>query len=247
MNLFFEFKSFYYNAGFYISFGTLLICIILLCIFWIKGIKFIRNILYKNLPTKSMKEISKNKNENLNNNINKDNNDDKNNKDFDKKLKIRTNKFVKTVKNNPKMNLFVIKNNKNSNPPPKGNNLKKVEQYTKEMKMENSLDKKTEKDDNFLDYNNKNSIDIFKENKINDKRNKKFRSRNNERISFIKEGGTHETISSKDNLIKFNNINLYFAYGKNYEKNQKDNSLKNRNEGQIEIYNIKKIKEEIHA
>ena len=45
MKLFFEFQSFYYNAGFYISFGTLLICIILLCIFWIKGIKYIKIIL----------------------------------------------------------------------------------------------------------------------------------------------------------------------------------------------------------
>ena len=52
INLFFEFESFYYNAGFYISFVTLLICIMLMILFWIIGMKFIKIQIYKNLPTK---------------------------------------------------------------------------------------------------------------------------------------------------------------------------------------------------
>ena len=57
-NLFFQFSSFYYNAGFYISFSTLLICIILIMIFWIFGIRKIKIIFYKNIPTKSkLKEL----------------------------------------------------------------------------------------------------------------------------------------------------------------------------------------------
>ena len=47
-NLFFEFSSFYYNAGFYISFSTLLVCMILMMAFWILGIKKIKVIFYKN-------------------------------------------------------------------------------------------------------------------------------------------------------------------------------------------------------
>ena len=59
-NLFFEFSSFYYNAGFYISFSTLLICILLMMIFWIFGIRKIKIIFYKNIPTKSkLKELLK--------------------------------------------------------------------------------------------------------------------------------------------------------------------------------------------
>ena len=52
-NLFFQFSSFYYNAGFYISFGTLIICIVLMFLFWIYGISKIKIIFYQNIPTKS--------------------------------------------------------------------------------------------------------------------------------------------------------------------------------------------------
>ena len=58
INLFFEFKSFYYNAGFYISFSILLINISLMVVFWIKGLNHIRITLYKNIPTREkLKDI----------------------------------------------------------------------------------------------------------------------------------------------------------------------------------------------
>ena len=64
-NLFFQFTSFYYNAGFYISFSNLLICSILTIIFCTKGMKHLRLILYRNIPTQSkLKELLKKENKN---------------------------------------------------------------------------------------------------------------------------------------------------------------------------------------
>jgi hypothetical protein len=177
-----------------------------------------------------LKEILNNKNKKLNN----INNDDKNNQYFDKVIKIRRIKSARTFKNKHKMNLYT---NKNSNPPPKGNKIKKLDQYIKEMKLENILERNNDKD-NFSDYNNKNNKKIFKESKKLGRKNKEFRTRKRERTSLIKEGCTHETLSSKDNLIKFNsNINISFDNEKVYEQNQRDNSFKNEKEGHFEIYN----------
>ena len=49
-DLFFNFTSFYYNSGFYISFSVLLILLILMIFFWIKGLKKLRLIFYRNTP-----------------------------------------------------------------------------------------------------------------------------------------------------------------------------------------------------
>jgi surface protein len=54
--LFFEFSSFYYNAGFYISFSILFIFLILMLIFWTKGMKKLRLIFYKNIPKDDLKK-----------------------------------------------------------------------------------------------------------------------------------------------------------------------------------------------
>ena len=52
INLFFKFNNYYSNAGFYISFTTLIVCFFLLFIFWVKGIKEVRLIMYRNIPTR---------------------------------------------------------------------------------------------------------------------------------------------------------------------------------------------------
>ena len=58
--LFFEFKSFYSNVGFYISMTTSLLCLVLFFVFWIKGLKYIRIIMYNNIPTiDKLKDIIK--------------------------------------------------------------------------------------------------------------------------------------------------------------------------------------------
>ena len=78
-NLFLKFNYFYKNAGFYIGFITLISCIVLFFIFWIKGIKHIRLIMYRNIPTKKkLREIIRKQeerhqrmlNQNINNTIN---------------------------------------------------------------------------------------------------------------------------------------------------------------------------------
>ena len=66
--LFFQFSSFYYNAGFYISFSTLFIFLILMIVFWSKGIQKIRIIFYENIPnfSKLKEELKKIKENNDN-------------------------------------------------------------------------------------------------------------------------------------------------------------------------------------
>ena len=51
-NLFFKFRNFYFNAGFYIGLSTLSISISLMIIFLIKGINQVKMVLYNNIPTK---------------------------------------------------------------------------------------------------------------------------------------------------------------------------------------------------
>ena len=79
-NLFLKFKHFYKNAGFYIGFITLIACIVLFFIFWVKGVKHIRLIMYRNIPTKQkLREIIRKQEERhrrmLNGNINNTIND----------------------------------------------------------------------------------------------------------------------------------------------------------------------------
>ena len=66
-HLFLAFKSFYSNAGFYVSFTTLVICLVLFFIFWTKGMKDLRIMLYKNIPTESKTKEKNNQKENKNN------------------------------------------------------------------------------------------------------------------------------------------------------------------------------------
>ena len=59
-SLFNDIENYYYNAGFYIGVGTLLISIGLICVFCIKTVNTIKADLFKNLPTKEkLKEIHK--------------------------------------------------------------------------------------------------------------------------------------------------------------------------------------------
>ena len=59
-SLFNDFENYYYNAGFYIGVGTLLISIGLICVFCIKTVNIIKKDLLKNLPTKEkLEEVHK--------------------------------------------------------------------------------------------------------------------------------------------------------------------------------------------
>ena len=115
-HLFFNFSSFYYNAGFYISFTTLMICMILMFLFWIIAIKQIKVLFYKNLPTKTkLYEINKKNNEKKKHNS----------------INIITQK--NTIKKSKENEII-----KNSNPPPiKNKNNSNLD--NKDEQMENDL------------------------------------------------------------------------------------------------------------
>ena len=158
-DLFFQFESFYYNAGFYISFITMLICLILMICFWIRGIKYIKILIYKNIPTKEklkalLNKIKKQKGKNYPKNRNKkkksskiniigkkSNNNKKSNKkhihifnDDDNNI-INYQKFHKQEMNKKGKSL---KNTtmtginllaNYNNPPPKNHNILKIKKY----------------------------------------------------------------------------------------------------------------------
>ena len=200
-NLFLRFKSFYYNAGFYISFCTLLICIILSILFWILGIKNIKVLIYKNFPTKQkLKEL------------------------LQKLIKYRKKRENKTHKSHRKKKSFTSKNiNKNNryskknlineignnNPPPKYKNIAKLNEY---FKLRNNLNQEKEnEEDNFCNFL-KNNIEIYKDDKNdkdteNEKDKNNQKDKNNKNIDNYKMTkssliGTNEFPSSKENSIK---------------------------------------------
>ena len=126
----------------------MLISIILLIIFWIKGIKFIKVIIYKNIPTKEkLKELLKRKKKYSTQRRIKKKNKSKNNqknKNNDKSLNKDNNENNNSIFNNyPKINLrkeikyetvagtHLLKNN---NPPPKYSNILKLNEYIKYKK-----------------------------------------------------------------------------------------------------------------
>ena len=71
-NVFLNFSSFYYNAGFYISFPSLMFCLVMMSLFWINGIMNLKVLFYKNVPskTKLMEIIKKNIEKKANNSMN---------------------------------------------------------------------------------------------------------------------------------------------------------------------------------
>ena len=140
INLFFEFESFYYNAGFYISFSTLLISISLMIVFLIKGINQVRIDLYKNIPTKEklkdiyQKQISR---ENEAKEIKNDNNisiykNSKNKKKGKEGSKVNDSKNI--MSNKGILNLTL-----KSHPPPKKESIIRVKtflEYRRKQKEE---------------------------------------------------------------------------------------------------------------
>ena len=239
INLFFEFESFYYNAGFYISFCTMLICLILMIFFWIKGIKFIKVLLYKNLPTKQkLKELlKKRKIQHLkrnqktrktrrnkstkNNKISKKNNkiqtinEDEfniNNNENTKEKRYNTRRTIKSTMTG--MNLLI-----KDNPPPKSHNILKLNEY---IRLRNQLKKKEEKkkekekekeEDNFQDFI-KNNIELY---------NREKEKRKTENHILNKNDKTNKRNKNKNKTIQ---TNLNFT---NERFSSKDNLVKFKN------------------
>ena len=160
MNLFFEFESFYYNAGFYISFCTMLVCIVLMILFCVKGMKFLKIMIYKNIPTKEkLNELLKKRQK-------KEKKKHKTHRVPRVKIKGKTRKESKEIIINQgemnnynksegnkllrkKMKCLTItnkklqKNNANNNPPPRTKNISNLHEFIKKRKKMKRKKKKS--------------------------------------------------------------------------------------------------------
>jgi len=154
INLFFEFKSFYYNAGFYIGLSVFIISIALMITFLIKGINHIKISLYKNIPTKEkLLEILNKRKE--------DKKDEveivkfRHNTSYQKERKKRKKKKIKDItiydpkNSNSNNELFTVQIKTHS--PPKKENIYKLYTY-----MENRTRPKDEDDDIEVEKYNRN-------------------------------------------------------------------------------------------
>ena len=209
INLFFEFKSFYYNAGFYISFSILLITIALMIVFWTKGINHIRIALYKNIPTKEhlrnlyKKQISR-----------KNEHDLENNKItiYKKKRKKNENNAVKEKDISESKNSMSINNNflntlHKNNPPPKRENIIKLKTFLEARKIQKEEAEEPEKE---FEINNTNNKDKNKENndRITDIKSGNFISlhEGDKKIIDTKEKEHKESESFQENLENKKNL-----------------------------------------
>ena len=200
-NLFFEFTSFYYNAGFYISFTTLIVSSILMSIFWTDGIRKIKLLFFKNIPTKEkLKELYKKQNENQSNNL----------KDNNKKKRINHKMDTKKTK---------------LNPPKKGDYLYKEE--IREFKIDSNNDNNNNNNNNEEKKQNKirslyqeevREI-IIESNNNEEKKETKNDSNNNEEQKEIKNDLKKEEDFNKIRKDKKNNTT------KNAEITRKESDL----------------------
>ena len=219
VNLFFEFRSFYSNAGFYISFITLIICLVLFSIFWINGIKYIRLVMYKNIPSEEklnqiIKKHKRKRNKKIKtynwNNTNKNSNTLENNKVMNINIKPHINIFVTNdhLDNNNKS----ISYNINDSP------INNYEILKKSMLLNDSdlLDNKEKIVEAYNAY----------------KKKKRFSSKR-KKISQKLLFNNKSKKSTNENLINF------YA---DYEKNKSNNQNKiNEKESKINIYNLDKF------
>ena len=158
INLFFEFKSFYYNAGFYISASVLLSSISLMIVFWIKGMNNVKIVLYKNLPTKEkLKEIiRKQKRRKIEFNEIENEKNIIIYKNVEKLYKENDYKdFATNDSKNYMNNKASLELNLKSNPPPKNDNIIKVNTFLENRKKQKEEEEEEEKEnerDNKLIY-----------------------------------------------------------------------------------------------
>ena len=171
--LFFDFKSYYYNAGFYIAVGTLVFCVSTMAIFLSFGIKDINLIILENSPNKkklieAFKEQRQKQNDLLMGKKSgpplkkyKDNesSDNLKNGQFNSNYNIKrrsqkgkSNQFLDRIKRNSisfYSQITLLSNNKNS--PNKLKKKNKKESNTKNCKNENNtINRKTSEKCNFL-------------------------------------------------------------------------------------------------
>ena len=245
INLFFEFQSFYYNAGFYISFCTMLICIVLSVLFWIIGIKKVKVLIYKNIPTnekliellrrqrrnfikKNAKKNKRKKSHKIDNNFknikvakinnNRKINDLINADDiFNKEIKIKSRKGGKysTLTGQNLLN--------NNNPPPKLNNILKLKEY---LNIKKKSRKNNEIEENKLDNYINNNIQIYSASV------KEEKEKNNKKKNNYEKDNKEKNNKKKNNYEKSNKE----KYKKSKKKRNKDKISKNAMLGTKETF-----------
>ena len=251
INLFFEFKSFYYNAGFYISFCTLLVCILLCFLFWIIGIKYIKVLIYKNIPTKEkLIELLKRKRKNL-----------KKRKEKKRNTKKSRSKTYRVDKKSKEINVAKVNNNRRkkkystvigayllnkNNPPPRFNNILKLNEYINSRKK---LRNKNEKEDHKFTNIIKKNIEIIsvsdkevksgqEKGKIKEKKKSKkdeniiSRRINKNKTTFVRK---RESFSSKDNCIVLKNTLMKNKNEGEEEEKENPNILETKKDEELEI------------
>ena len=233
-NLFFEFKSFYSNAGFYISFTTLIISFILFCIFWIKGVKSIRLIMYQNIPTREkLKEIIKHQKEQ-----NKDRYNTENDMENDMSINDNSNKDnninFKNIKSSGRITSNKLSNNHllNSNDSNPNKNLIKASHKNFEL-----LHKSLFLEEIDFGRNGEKEVEIFNIYK----KNKNSKQKNNFNKLHSKRNISRKTqLYSKENLARFYNKYIN-RVNKQINKNKKNNIKKNEEINKIDIFSLNKI------
>ena len=218
-DLLFNFSNFYYNAGFYISSSTLLICLGFMLLFWVVAIKAIKITFLKNIPTKEkLKELLKkqmlNKSESQNNNSNRNSH-----KMTPESPLYHSNFFPPNKKNKTS----IINNNEELNKIEIDSSVKNTDDYynnkaneVKRKSVQQFSQKIIKRDSSDLDLILENKNSDFASRGVKEKRKKKLRG--------TKKKMTYNSRVNKHKLFSFiNRDNEYSNQSNSNHSNQPNN------------------------
>ena len=240
--LFFKFKSYYYNAGFYIAFGTLLLCFCGMIIYLKWGLMNLNKQILDNMPNKAklielLRENNQKRKTLINFMKNNKNNPPRNNKSKSlslnkfKNISILFNKF--SHKND---NSKHIKNKKDSDlvETKKQKDKKRILKSHKTKKIDNN--KKSKK--NLI---NESYISSAKEDKFRKKEKRKFKSLILKDINFKDQKKTNSDNDKSELNLKHKRTSKFLKYRK-IDKDKSKNKRKSQKSISIFIKNTSKDK-----
>ena len=223
--LFFDYKSYYYNAGFYIAVGNLVFSIVTMIIFLKCGIRAMNTIIFENIPNISkLKEMLKEREEKkkewekLNISPNK-------NKKNPPKRKIYTRLNVNEIKRK-KLDRLNAKGKSEEN---SGNDTQNKKTLNVEKKKHKNINKNRSKiisDDDKTKNDTTNSLSTFA------KLKKKGKIIINKKKSLYR-NSTKNVLEDNETKLKLNNKNRYLDKSNNKIKNKKKLIMK-------DMYGLKK-------
>ena len=239
--LFFEFKSYYYNAGFYIAFGTLLLCFCGMIIYLKCGLMELNKQILDNIPNKAklielLRENNQKRKTLINFMKNNKNNPPKNNKSKTfrlNKYKSLSILFNKSGHKNDK--LKHIKNKKDSDlaETKKQKDKKRISKSQKTKKIDNN--KKSKKN-----LNNEN-LSSTKEDKLRKNEKRKFKSLILRNINFKNQTKINSDNDKSELNLQSKRSSKFVTYKRLY-KNKNINNRKSQKSISIFIKNTSKDK-----